>query len=114
MDQITTVQALPSAQTEDWQEQYAYSLGLQAYIYGFPWIYNAQLRWLWATPEGQRVSVEVGKPDLYAPINFFHCSPQLANPASYPKDPRKLDTFRHLGESSSLIDALITDLKNAR
>jgi hypothetical protein len=80
MDQITTVQALPSAQSEDWQEQYAYSLGVQAYIYGFPWIYNAQLRWLWATKEGQTVSVEAGKPDLYAPINFFHYSPQLANP----------------------------------
>jgi len=39
---------------------------------------------------------------------------QLANPASYPVDPRKLDTFRHLGESGALIDELITDLKNAK
>jgi len=39
---------------------------------------------------------------------------QRANPASYPQDPRKLDTFRHLGDSGALIDELITDLKNAK
>lgn len=38
---------------------------------------------------------------------------QLANPASYPKTDRKLDTFRHLGRGGALIDELITDLKNA-
>jgi len=38
---------------------------------------------------------------------------QLANPASYPKDPRKLDTFRHLGDTGALIDELVTDLKNS-
>jgi spermidine/putrescine-binding protein len=40
---------------------------------------------------------------------------QLANPASYPKLDRKLDTFRYLGdEVGEKIDSLITDLKNAR
>lgn len=39
---------------------------------------------------------------------------QLANPASYPKSDRKLDTFRHLGNSGALIDELVTDLKNAQ
>ncbi|MFA6288266.1 MAG: spermidine/putrescine ABC transporter substrate-binding protein [Opitutaceae bacterium] len=39
---------------------------------------------------------------------------QLANPASYPKTDRKLDTFRHLGESGALIDELVTDLKNTK
>ena len=38
---------------------------------------------------------------------------QLANPASYPPA-RHLDTFRHLGKASALIDALTTDLKNAQ
>jgi hypothetical protein len=63
-----------------WEEEYAYSLGMQAYVYGFPWIYNTQLRWLWATPEGSKLSQETGKPDLYAPINSFHHSDQLASP----------------------------------
>jgi spermidine/putrescine transport system substrate-binding protein len=39
---------------------------------------------------------------------------QLANPASYPKTDRKLDTFRHLGDSGAIIDELVTDLKNAK
>lgn len=39
---------------------------------------------------------------------------QLANPASYPKIERKLDTFRHIGDSGALIDELVTDLKNSR
>lgn len=40
---------------------------------------------------------------------------QLANPGSYPKTERKLDTFRYLGdETAAKIDELITDLKNAR
>jgi spermidine/putrescine transport system substrate-binding protein len=39
---------------------------------------------------------------------------QRANPASYPPGDRKLDTFRHIGDSGTLIDELITDLKNAR
>ena len=41
------------SQTGEWEEEYAYSLGIQAYIYGFPWIYNAQLRWLWASLGGK-------------------------------------------------------------
>lgn len=39
---------------------------------------------------------------------------QLGNPGSYPKITKKLDTFRHLGESGALIDELVTDLKNAK
>jgi spermidine/putrescine-binding protein len=39
---------------------------------------------------------------------------QLGNPGSYPKVTKKLDTFRHLGDSGALIDELITDLKNAQ
>ncbi len=39
---------------------------------------------------------------------------QLANPASYPKVDRPLDTFRHIGRMGAEIDELVTDLKNAR
>jgi spermidine/putrescine-binding protein len=38
---------------------------------------------------------------------------ELNNPASYPHLKRKLDTFRHIGESGALIDELVTDLKNS-
>lgn len=31
--------------TPDWREQNAYTLGVQAYLYGFPWIYMPQAIW---------------------------------------------------------------------
>jgi hypothetical protein len=31
----------------DWQSEYAYSLGLQAFIYGFPYVYSSQIRYKW-------------------------------------------------------------------
>jgi spermidine/putrescine transport system substrate-binding protein len=39
---------------------------------------------------------------------------QLANPASYPKGDRKLETFRDIGKLSAELDSLVTDLKSAR
>jgi hypothetical protein len=38
---------------ESWEEEYAYTLGVQAYVYGFPWIYLSQLRWLWTAEAGK-------------------------------------------------------------
>jgi hypothetical protein len=32
------------AKASDWREDYAYSLGIQAYIFGFPWIYLPTIR----------------------------------------------------------------------
>jgi len=31
--------------TGDWREQYAYTLGMQAYVYGFPYVYMSEMRW---------------------------------------------------------------------
>ncbi|MGK3942257.1 DUF1254 domain-containing protein [Streptomyces caeruleatus] len=40
----------PAPQTvSDWRREYAYTLGEQAYVYGFPYIYNAALRHGWVT-----------------------------------------------------------------
>jgi hypothetical protein len=39
----------PPSVAEDWREQYAYSVGVQAYIYAFPLLYLTQLRHKWAT-----------------------------------------------------------------
>ena len=33
----------------DWKAEYAYTAGVQAFIYGFPYIYNAQIRHDWVT-----------------------------------------------------------------
>lgn len=38
----------------------------------------------------------------------------LANPASYPPEPGKLETFHDIGKAAADIDRLVTDLKSAR
>ncbi|HEY8035834.1 MAG TPA: DUF1254 domain-containing protein [Methylobacter sp.] len=79
--------------TSEWEEEYAYSLGIQAYIYGFPWIYNAQLRWLWASLGGKKLSEKKNLPDLYAPINSFHHAEKLASPANQTGGSPNCDTL---------------------
>jgi hypothetical protein len=59
-------QALAQDYTSDWREEFAYTLGMQAYIYGFPWINMAQLRWLYVT---QPPTATNDHP--YAPLNKF-------------------------------------------
>ena len=33
-----------TAATGDWREQYAYALGIQAYVYGFTYVYMSEVR----------------------------------------------------------------------
>ena len=37
---------------------------------------------------------------------------QLSNPASYPKNPGKLDIFHDIGKTNAKIDRMMTDIKN--
>lgn len=61
----------------DWREDYAYTLGVQAYIFGFPYVYLPSLRWDWVTqPKPQ------GNVTPYAPLNHFSHTRKLAD-ASY-------------------------------
>ena len=57
--------AKSESMTDDWKEQYAYTLGTQAFIYGFPWLFLSKIRWLWVT---QPVNPERTP---YAPLNCF-------------------------------------------
>ena len=38
-----------SAGDANWREEFAATLGVQAYLYAFPWYYNHLLRWKWTT-----------------------------------------------------------------
>ena len=49
-----------------WREDYAYTLGVQAYIFGFPYIYMSNLRWDWVTQPKPPGSVAP-----YAALNHF-------------------------------------------
>ena len=59
-----------------WQEQYAYSMGMAAYPYTLPYLFNSQLRWMWTNLKRD--------PDRfpYAAINHFYHAPKLTD-ASY-------------------------------
>ena len=64
-----SVHAQPDAAAKpDWREQYAYTLGVQAYVFGFPYIYLPSLRHNWVTVPKPADGVTP-----YAPLNhFFH------------------------------------------
>ncbi|NBM19201.1 DUF1254 domain-containing protein [Streptomyces sp. GC420] len=49
----------------DWRREYAYTLGEQAFIYGFPYIHNARLRHRWVTQEPDTDTTP------YAAVNHF-------------------------------------------
>ena len=53
------------AQQLDWKAEYAYTTGMQAFIYGFPYIYNAKLRHDWVTQARDPAVVP------YAAVNHF-------------------------------------------
>ncbi len=54
----------------DWREEYAYTLGMQAYIYAYPLIYMDKLRYDWVTnPDA----------DFYAALNHLHHKGVLSN-----------------------------------
>ena len=65
----SAVRPLLTGEVEDWRSEFAYSAGLQAFIYGFPYIYNAQVRHKWVTQPRNPKFVP------YAAVNeFWHAS----------------------------------------
>ncbi|HET6975331.1 MAG TPA: DUF1254 domain-containing protein [Pyrinomonadaceae bacterium] len=77
----------------NWEEQYAYSLGMQAYVYGFPWVYLSWLRWLWTTAGGKALQEKQGLTLPWAPINTFFRSPVLASPSTQTGGSPNTDTL---------------------
>jgi hypothetical protein len=78
---LFTTDILPSAAPEaaakpDWREDYAYTLGMQAYVFGFPYVYLPSLRWNWVT-----VPKPAGSITPYAPLNHFYHVRELATAA---------------------------------
>jgi hypothetical protein len=59
------VKPILTGRMDDWRGEYAYTLGEQAFVYGFPYIYNARLRHDWVTQPRSPSTVP------YAPVNHF-------------------------------------------
>lgn len=73
---LVTTGSGDAIQQVDWREEYAYALGIQAYVVGYPWIYLPKLRWLWVTQPRDPKHVP------YVPLNQFWHHRALAD-ASY-------------------------------
>jgi hypothetical protein len=75
-DQHQSLVEAPSikSQTSDWREQYAHTLGVQAYVFGFPYVYLPSLRWAWVV-----VPKPAGSVTPYAALNHFHHVRKLAD-----------------------------------
>lgn len=43
------IEPILTGHVENWQAEYAYATGVQAFVYGFPYLYYAQLRHEWVT-----------------------------------------------------------------
>lgn len=61
----------PAAPVSDWRETYAYTLGIQAFVFGFPWVFLPEIRWKWVTQDPHSAFVP------YAPLNQFWNSRNL-------------------------------------
>lgn len=59
------VKPILTGRMDDWRGEYAYTLGEQAFVYGFPYIYNARLRHDWVTRPRNPATIP------YAPVNHF-------------------------------------------
>lgn len=73
----TAVSAQDTDRVADWREDYAYTLGVQAYVFGFPYVYLPSLRWDWVTQPKP-----AGDITPYAALNHFSHVRTLAD-ASY-------------------------------
>ncbi|MFN8483401.1 MAG: DUF1254 domain-containing protein [Anaerolineae bacterium] len=63
--------AAPAPAVFDWHAEYAYSLAIQAFIYGFPYVYNAYTRYKWTNIPQDPKHVP------YAPVNKFWHAQEL-------------------------------------
>jgi hypothetical protein len=68
-------QTTPTSVTGDWREPYAYTLGMQAYIYGFPYVYMSEVRW-------HEVAEKVDPILPHAAVNHFWHATVMGGPES--------------------------------
>ena len=65
----------PASQAAEWREEQAYTLGVQAYVFGFPWVFLPEIRWKWVTQPSESQKAP------YAPLNQFWNARVLATAA---------------------------------
>jgi hypothetical protein len=73
---------------DNWREQYAYTLGVQAFVYGFPWLSLPALRWRWVTQQDDSID------EPYAALNEFWHMQHLPTPQHQSGGSPNTDTLR--------------------
>lgn len=58
-----------------WEDDYAYTKGVQAAVYAFPYVLNSSVRWAWSQPQHQDERTKAPSDA----VNRFWNSPNLAN-----------------------------------
>jgi hypothetical protein len=56
-----------------WDDEYAYTKGLQAVVYAFPYVLNSSVRWAWSQPqkEGEPVVAPTDAINHFFPFASF-------------------------------------------
>ncbi|WP_167305385.1 DUF1254 domain-containing protein [Saccharomonospora piscinae] len=62
--------------SRDWRREFAYTLGEQAYVYGFPYIYNAELRYKWVTQDDAGMAMHSAVNHFWRGRTLFDASDQ--------------------------------------
>ncbi|MFC9931465.1 DUF1254 domain-containing protein [Streptomyces sp. NPDC127190] len=96
------VKPILTGRMDDWRGEYAYTLGEQAFVYGFPYMYNARLRYDWVTQPRNPSTVP------YAPVNHFWHAERLLD-ATYQdggcpnNDTMYSEAWVHLGDEPVIL-----------
>jgi hypothetical protein len=59
--------------TKNWKNEFTYTLGVQAFIYGFPYVYLPTIRYKWTNDPGEEPHVSP-----YVPLNKFWLAEKMA------------------------------------
>lgn len=80
----------------NWQKTYAYNLGLQAYIWAYPWLYFGIQSFLWSGDPKELQKLPDGilkRGSPWAAMNHFYCKENLSTPRSSSSQTPNCDTL---------------------
>ena len=72
---VGSVSAQQEEKPADWREDYAYTLGVQAYIFSYPWVFLPNIRYAWVV--GNEANSEYA---TYMAFNRFWTSRDILTP----------------------------------
>lgn len=90
---MTNTEPLHISSKAEWEEFNAYNLGLQAYQWGYGWIYFSVLIWQWSSPEYKEQLIRTRKIAPWAKTNSFFYRDAPAGPEMTTHRTQNCDTL---------------------